>query len=213
MDPSRVPCPALLAALQSPCGTFSGKKAGEYARKWAITNDGADRNRDYDFFDSDCTNFVSQALHFGGMHFMRTDGVNDPRHDNNDLYSKGSGSWWSQKYENTFGQTRYHRSNSWSVGWVLRNQLYDHHLARVVGQGERLRTGDVIFYWWNGRTAIKDINHINIVASVRKRQVFVAQHTKDPLETIRRWNERARGDHPNFDRVVLRPTATAFDLP
>lgn len=198
--------------LASPCGTYSGRAAAEYAREFALTDHGAKRNHDYTYYDSDCTNFASQVLHFGGMRFSRTAGVNDPRHDDNDLYVKGPGSWWSQKYENTFGQTKYRNSTSWSVGWVLYNQLVDHGLARVVSH-ERLHSGDIIFYWWKGRTKISDINHVNVIAGVRKRQVFVAQHAKDRLETLRAWDIRARGGNPNMDRVVLRPTATAFDLP
>lgn len=138
---------------------------------------------------------------------------NDPRHDDNDLYVKGSGSWWSQKYTDFFGRTRYRNSTSWSVGWVLYNQLFDHGLARIVSPGERLHSGDIIFYWWNGRTRIEDINHVNVVAGVRKRRVYIAQHTTDRFVTIRRFNDLAREGHPNVDRVVLRPIATRFDLP
>jgi YD repeat-containing protein len=197
--------------LSSPCGTYSGKQAGEYARKWALTNNGEDRNRDYDFFENDCTNFVSQAIHAGGMHFMRTQ-VNDPRHNDPAYFVKGSGSWWSQRIK-TPAIIDYNRSNSWSVGWVLFNQLRDHGLARVLAKGERFRTGDIIFYWWDGRSTIDKLDHVQIVAAVRKRQVFIAQHTSDRLESIRQWNARARPDHKNMDRIVLRPTATAFDLP
>ncbi len=198
----------------SPCGTYSGRNAAEYARKYAQTNHGADRNHDYTYYESDCTNFASQVLHFGGMHFMRTRaGINDPRHDDNDLYVKGAGSWWSQKYTDTFGRTRYRNSNSWSVGWVLYNQLMDHGLARVVGRTERLRSGDIIFYWWKGRSRIEDINHVNVVSQVKRRRVFISQHTTDRAnETIRAFNDRARADWPSFDRVVLRPVATRFDL-
>lgn len=198
----------------SPCGEYSGRTAAAYARKFALSDHGSKRNFDYTYFDNDCTNFVSQALHFGGMRFMRTyPGINDPRHDDNDLYVKGSGSWWSQKYTNFLGRTRYRNSTSWSVAWVLYNQLFDHGLARTVSPSERLRSGDIIFYWWNGRNRIEDINHVNVVAGVRKRRVYIAQHTTDRFVTIRKFNDLAREGHPNVDRVVLRPVATRFDLP
>ncbi len=146
---------------------------------------------------------------------MRTrPGINDPRHDDNDLYVTGPGSWWSEKYTNTFGNTKYRNSTSWSVAWVLYNQLMDHGLARIVGGSERMRSGDIIFYWWNGRGRIEDINHVNVVSQVRQRRVYISQHTVDrPNETIRKFDARARAGHPNFDRIVLRPVATRFDLP
>jgi YD repeat-containing protein len=197
----------------SPCGRYSGREAAAYARKFALTDNGSKRNRDYNYFESDCTNFVSQALHFGGLRFTRTAGVNDPRHDDHDLYETGPGSWWSQKYTSNLGKTKYRNTTSWSVAWVLYNQLLDHGLARVVGANERLHSGDVAFYWWQGRSKISDIDHINIIAGVRKRQVYVAQHSKDRLQTLKSWTKLAVEDNPNADRVVLRPVATRFDLP
>lgn len=198
--------------LASPCGTYSGRQAAAYARQFALSDNGTKRNHDYDYFSSDCTNFASQALHFGGMRFTRTAGVNDPRHDDNDLYQRGPGSWWSEKYTNILGKTHYRNSKSWSVGWVLYNQLVEHGLARVVSTGERLHSGDIAFYWWNGRTKISDIDHVNVIAGVRKRRVYVAQHTKDRLQTLKSWKALAHRDHPYMDRVVLRPVATRFDL-
>lgn len=198
----------------SPCGTYSGRTAAAYARRWAKTNGGADRNHDYTYYDSDCTNFASRVLHFGNMHFMRTHpGINDPRHDENEYYIKGPGSWWSEKYTNTFGKTRYRNSTSWSVGWVLYNQLVNHGLARVVTSPERLHSGDILFHWWKGRTQIDDIDHVNVVAGVRKRQVYIAQHAQDRWMTLRKWSALARKDHPRLAWVVLRPVATRFDLP
>lgn len=193
----------------SPCGQYSGKTAAKYARDhWNHYNP------DYTYYSSDCTNFASQALHFGGFHYMRTaPGINDPRHDDNDLYEKGSGSWWSQKYTNNFGTTRFRNSNSWSVGWVLYNQLTDHGLARVVSPSERIRSGDLVFYWWQGGTQIDQIDHVNIVADVRKTVVRIAQHANDRLNSWTWWLGEARRDNPNMTYVVLRPTKTRFDLP
>jgi len=198
----------------SPCGRYYGRVAGAYARGFAITNGGRDRNHDYNYYDNDCTNFVSQALHFGGMYFTRTaSGINDPRHDDQSLYIRGAGSWWAQKYTAVPGANRYRSSASWAVSNVLYTHLLTTGLARSLAPGEPMRTGDAIFARWNGGNAAKDITHALIVAKVRKRKVWIAQHTTDRYETWAAWQRRAVAINPNTSITILRPTSTRFDLP
>lgn len=96
---------------------------------------------------------------------------------------------------------------------VLYSQLRNRELARTLAPGERMQSGDVIFARWNGGAATSDITHALIVAKVRKRKVWIAQHTTDRYETWKAWQIRALRDNPNTSVSILRPISTRFDLP
>lgn len=49
---------------------YNGYNAAKYAKKYAITY-----NSDYDRWDSDCTNFVSQCLYYGGESMRKNSNV------------------------------------------------------------------------------------------------------------------------------------------
>jgi hypothetical protein len=68
---------ACLAATAGPASAYSGSGAAKYADTWATS----DNYPTYPIFSSDCTNFVSQAVHAGGYPFRNEAGT-------------GTDSWW-----------------------------------------------------------------------------------------------------------------------
>ena len=68
---------ACLAATAGPASAYSGSGAASYADAWATSNN----YPTYPYFNADCTNFVSQAVHACGYPFRNAAGT-------------GTDSWW-----------------------------------------------------------------------------------------------------------------------
>lgn len=103
------------------------QQAVQYAEKYWNSH-----NPRYRLFSDDCTNFVSQVLHAGGLSMEFTG-------------SQTSG-WW---YQHQGG-----KQDRWSYSWTVAHSLY-HYLnqgkrARRVEHAEQLEIGDVICYDWEG---------------------------------------------------------------
>jgi hypothetical protein len=117
-------------------------------------------NSYYVKFDDDCTNFISQCLHAGGIPMVH---VSNP--------NRG---WW---YKRGPGGRP-----SWSYSWTVANTFY--HLLKAGGPTKRcqqvasaseLRLGDVICYDWDGDGRY---NHSTIVtAFTPDREPLVNAHT------------------------------------
>jgi hypothetical protein len=133
----------LVVVPASPAYAYSGGGAASYANYWWNK-----RNPDYmTWFDEDCTNFVSQAMHSGGG-FSYVGGSN--RYDDNQ--------WWARwSIVNGF---------DWSLSFTVSNDLYYFLLWHSPGgypEGtasslseqeatytpDNVITGDVIFYDWD----------------------------------------------------------------
>lgn len=110
--------------------------AGQYNRSQAVAY--ANRywnepNPSYPYFDVDCTNYVSQCLHAGGVPMVRT--------------NNRSTGWWFQPGAKP----------NWSFSWAVANSLYlllrsgkaPFH-ARQVDHPSELEPGDVICYDFDG---------------------------------------------------------------
>jgi Putative amidase domain len=134
---------ACLAATAGPASAYSGSGAASYADKWATS----DNYPTYPIFSSDCTNFVSQALHAGGYPFR-----NEPEN--------GTDTWW----ESRTGPTK-DTGYVWaeSASWINVVANYDFLLADIPGgipegtaKGSATNyytpnsvvTGDVLYYDW-----------------------------------------------------------------
>lgn len=139
--------------LANPASAYSGYDAAIYANTYAITpHAGA-----YPYFEDDCTNFVSQAVHAGG--FSTVNPGQNPQDNRN---------WWVAK--STFSTSGFNWSLAWSVSLDYRNFLqYDtpggisegtapgysrpSYTPAYVGQG------DVLFYNWSGKNDFRGIAH------------------------------------------------------
>ncbi|MED3726736.1 amidase domain-containing protein [Priestia filamentosa] len=116
-------------------GTYNRLQAIQYAELWW-----QERNPKYHTFEVNCTNYISQCLHEGGIS-MRG-------------YPNRSKGWWMQ-------------NDSWSYSWSVANAF--HRLlksgglgAKEVGSAEQLIPGDVICYDFEGD---RKWNHTTIVVN------------------------------------------------
>jgi hypothetical protein len=156
----------------SPCGSYNGRAAAAYAVRWynhhnklfwSFVGDGGD-----------CTNFSSQALHAGGMRFMRAGGLNNvvifP--DDRVQFSKGQGSWWAIR---GFYSGYYEWTASWVNAELSHDRLLDSGLAVPLDSGDRPQPGDIVYYKLQGLDKAWD--HSQVVTRVTHTQVYVAQHS------------------------------------
>ncbi|GMA63227.1 amidase domain-containing protein [Alicyclobacillus fastidiosus] len=99
-------------------------RATRYADVWWD-----DFNPRYPRIADDCTNFISQCLHAGGLPMT---GI-----------GKRDSGWWVQN-----------RKGSWSYSWATSNALYRYLRrkvgAKLVSTPSELKMGDLVFYDWNG---------------------------------------------------------------
>jgi hypothetical protein len=191
----------LCTGASNPCGTYDGQSAADYAIKWDLNGQiEADafhnHNRNYGYFGGnggDCTNFTSQALKAGGMHFMRANGRDDPAAsdtaDHTDQYLYGEGSWWSYwtapVAPDPVGPRTYGVTQSWVRAGYLFHHLLDYGLAEIVPHGGRVRAGDIVIYDLNGpSSATADLDHSQIVTSVTPRSIWVVQHSPGYRHTL-----------------------------
>lgn len=156
-DPDLIDCKRV-----SPCGHFHRRRAGRYAHRWAH-----DRNHNYASFTDDCTNYISQALHAGGMWWMRN-------------FEHGEGSWWSHKFYFNNRNVRTYwidTTASWRLTTVLFNHLVDYKLARRVPDPRYARVGDLFFYDW-GKEG-DEWDHVDIVTGSDGTQPLLSGHGLD----------------------------------
>jgi len=107
-------------------GRYDRIKAYKYAELWWNGFNPAYR----EMKGNDCTNYISQVLHAGGMPMVNTG-------------AKGSG-WWYR------GGSSPSWSYSWTVAHSLRFALSKYMQAREVSDPRQLKVGDVICYDWDG---------------------------------------------------------------
>jgi YD repeat-containing protein len=209
-----------------PCGAYKGWAAAQYAEYWFKS-----RNPEYEFLagnGGDCTNFVSQALHAGGMKFMRS-------HEHNSgnvtflpnpqaIFLMGTGAWWSifeaPEGENT-PETLYERTGSFVNAHLLYEHLFNYGLARVVHEkSEAIHPGDIVFYDLKGPSmAATALDHAQIVTKPGPKPgvVMVAQHS-GPYElslgsVVHHRIEPHSGPRgKNWNYVIVRPIHTTANI-
>lgn len=109
-------------------GAYNRAKVKRYAELWWNRN-----NPSYPKFEVDCTNFVSQCLHAGGVAM--------------EITAQRNKGWWVQ------GKTNW--SFSWSVAHSLMNYLLGSNTkngtrGKLKKSAKELLVGDVICYDWDG---------------------------------------------------------------
>lgn len=144
---------------------YSGIGAANYANTyWSNYN-----SPRYQTISNDCTNFVSQALEWGGMPFT---GLSTPGYPS---LSPTQAWWYRDAYDPIAGASTYEHPNSWTVAEDLREYLvWDNPGGIYEGtygpsqMGNQYTpgpvvTGDVMFYRWNGGSTE---NHVSIQVGI-----------------------------------------------
>jgi Putative amidase domain len=197
-------CPTTLR-----CGRYDGHAAAEYVHRWVFAGENNQyvaehHNKAFKYFGEaggDCTNFASQALHAGGMKFLKTEGHNNPHEWPNDeellpnpAYHRGTGSWWSGYWLQYLGagETRreYKVTEAWDQARTLYRHLIETGLAREYSQGEQIHEGDLLFFDLYRGDDTEHIDHTDIVSSVLptgaagKGYVYLSQHSSAKTVTM-----------------------------
>ena len=142
-----------------------------YALKW----DDSD-NPSYDSFGDDCTNYVSQILHAGGMPFVIRGSV--------PIGIGADDEWYN------IGPNMPHGGWSWTRSWSVADDfihyfLNDGHATRVpVGSW---KAGEFVGWVWNDEPG--QIDHVSYIASVKGVTPYFLQHTpnyttEEPLSYV-----------------------------
>jgi RHS repeat-associated protein len=171
-------------------------KAVNYARRWANSYNPLFPK----FLGGDCTNFVSQCLHVGGIGM--------------DFW--GGSQWWLKR-----SSTHHGYKYSWSTSWTVARDLYRYLIDSGRGVHKQVYsprtddpypappnrttlavTGDVIFYDWTGDYRI---DHAAIVSSQNNKSAegyngtIVCHHTSPRKDVI--WHRR--GAVTTWDKMRL----------
>jgi hypothetical protein len=223
---------------ENPCGHYNGLAAAKYAIKWNLAGQDdseAQENKNplYQYKGGDggdCPNFVSQALHAGGMKFMRTNGNNTvdveaSGENRGSEYEHGPGSWWASYYEYPYGGTQIlavHRdfTAAWARGEKLYEHLLEYGLAEdYTGTSQKIRIGDILFYNETGLDN-EHIAHSQIVTGLGRRNgrnlIYVSQHSDNytqPLAyVVKRLNSKGHLLGQDWQIFFLHPTHTAANI-
>lgn len=126
----------------------------------------------YDTGNSDCANYISQAIHEGGLIPF----VNP--------YVNNGSSWW---YNNrgTPSTSDDYSSDTWACAPCLYNFIIGKQRGQVISNGYSLVKGDLVFYDWRYSGDTAGIDHVAIVAFV---QVDYIGGTMLPLVDSHSWD-------------------------
>lgn len=110
---------------------YDRNKAAQYADRWW-----KEYNPEYEVFEVDCTNYVSQCLFAGGAPIHYT--------------GRRETGWWYKGYSG--------KQEWWSFSWAVSDSLQRYLAesrssglrAEAMDRAEQLQPGDVIFYDWDG---------------------------------------------------------------
>ncbi|MGW2018467.1 DNRLRE domain-containing protein [Streptomyces sp. NPDC001927] len=140
---------------------FAAAPDGNGTANWAKRN----ANIKYDY-DTDCANFVSKALHWGGKMQQRKGG------------RKNASRW----FRNNIGWIRLD-SYTWAAAANLRQHLKNHRGGREISRYDA-RPGDVIFGYY---TSSKAWNHTGIVTGGKGDKITITQHGRVHHTTLSQW--------------------------
>jgi hypothetical protein len=219
----------ILCPVVDPCGTYNGAAAAAYALYWSQDGNGSGsryNNVYYSYFGGhggDCTNFVSQSLKAGGMHFMRTDdGFNSAAIDfNTDKVHHGVGSWWAGRGHVTDGLPSGFRvghvsTASFNRAYTLYGHLLDYGLATRVNGAANVRVGDLVFFNLRNGDPVdrNNADHTQIVVRVTSRGFTVAQHSPGYVFTFKHvLDERVGGVRgTNYNYTILHPRYSSANI-
>lgn len=173
---------------------YNGPGAASYADTWALSY-----NPHYLRFSDDCTNFVSQALHAGGLAYKG--------------YQKNPGSnanWWQDA-----------ANNDWSKSWTVASELRQHLQAYGHGTFEgsapgtstkpytpnSVKTGDVYFFdfgqGWGYSHSVIQVG-IGTASDTGQYGNYIDEHSsnrKHVFWTLQKWNSFAKTTTIYFTHV------------
>jgi hypothetical protein len=184
--------------------SVSRSRIVEYARRWTSESDPDLHNSYYAFIDGggrDCTNFVSQALKYGGWPYLGTVGESK-----NSLYQ-----WWYD--HNSFWW------DDWTLTWGVSEWLFTamgpyYGLDYRVDVKWRLRDaepGDILFVDWSQSPDDPSVDHVMVVTGVRRTapwNIFLTYHS--PSREDRPWRPTTLTD-PG-ESVKERAEAQGYDI-
>ncbi|WP_327744462.1 amidase domain-containing protein [Streptomyces europaeiscabiei] len=113
--------------------------------------------------DSDCTNFVSRAVHYGGGARMK--GTGDESH-------KSKNYWWYKPDNWVHDETW-----TWVNASYFKAFVYNHMLSSKRTTSNAF-TGDVVFYDWTGNGSVDHASIISKISKISNGKIYVTQHTK-----------------------------------
>ncbi len=231
LDPKLPYKEILCPKSKNACGTFDYSAAVAFAKRWALP--GYTENQmqgfhdlEFPFFNgNDCADFASQALHAGGMQFMRSHDDDNPEgyeYEKSFLY--GEGAWWAYWTPVTFEggiqppPRKYEYSRTWSLAGELEKHLVEFGLGRVIKDGEPVRPGDLVFYdQTNPSLEPGKLDHTQIVIAANHSYVLIAQHSPSTEKTLA--NAIADVDHyhgtehTHWNFEIVEPTHTKANIP
>ncbi|HWI94623.1 MAG TPA: LamG-like jellyroll fold domain-containing protein [Solirubrobacterales bacterium] len=221
---------------ENPCGRYHSIDAAEYAQRWVLdgqSDDEAEKNHNQAFRyfggqGGDCTNFVSQALHAGGLKFMRANGINNPNaafnpeENRTSLFEHGQGAWWSYYFEPYISTDfrQYDFTRGWAGAYGLYEHLVEYNLGHFLFANQTIHRGDVLFYSEGPNLKPEEIRHSQIVSRVttgKDRTIWVAQHSdnyEEPLPYV--INRLRKKEHQvlgrDYEIIYFRPVYAAANI-
>ncbi|MFF8828670.1 DNRLRE domain-containing protein [Streptomyces sp. NPDC015131] len=117
-------------------------------------------------YDTDCANFVSKALHWGGKMQQRKGGRKNPSR-----WFRNSIGWWRVD------------SYTWAAAANLRQHLKNYRGGREISRYDA-RPGDVIFGYY---TSSKRWNHTGVVTAAKGGNISITQHGRKSHTTLNQW--------------------------
>lgn len=132
-------------------------------------------------YGTDCANFVSKALHWGGKMQQRKGG------------RKNASRW----FRNNIGPIRLD-SYTWAAAANLRQHLKNHRGGREISRYDA-RPGDIIFGYYRSS---KKWNHTGVVTSAKGGNINITQHGTAAHTTLNQWFKRNK----NLSAIsIIRP--------
>ena len=153
------------------------------AAAWAVRN----LHTALAYYGNDCTDFVSQALYYGGGDPQNSPGGELFQNIRNPHY------WFSTLYDRDLIA-----SYTWRVAWYLADHFKLNGSEWLVksgttpnrspGQWARIRRGDIIFANWKG-SSFSGISHCGVIVNVYGGTPYlrIAQHSPDQITTLTYW--------------------------
>lgn len=145
---------------------FDQQAVIDYCRKYA--KEGHYNTDQYPTFHGlDCTNFISQVLHFAGWEFT-----------GNEPYTDNGRSWYCEYVETPVG-----REHVWSTTWINTEKWYQY--SRTTGRGvdttdwNGLRVGDVVQIDLDNDGILDHSMIVTTPANGDYRNIRISSHTPD----------------------------------
>lgn len=135
-------------------------------------------------YSTDCANFVSKALYYGGGMQMRPGG------------RKADNAWWQGRYG--FG-----KSWAWTSADYLRRHVTKWRHSTVIPQEYNAKVGDLVFFKWKKEPIY---NHVAIVSAMVQGHARIVQHGLKNETTLAEVIQRySRTSNPIEKVTIVRP--------